>query len=142
MSTFDFLQQNGFAPQMTSDQIANFGATGAAPVTAPGTPIVPQMPSPNGATGATGGLFGKIGGLEGIGAITQGLASLGQLYGAIKGVKLAEKQFDFTKGAYETNLKNSTKSYNNQFRDQITSRYVMEGKSDKDAANYLQKHQL
>lgn len=106
----------------------NFGANSAVP--APGVP------------GAAGGWFDKIGGMQGIGTAFQGLGSLGQIYSSIKALGLAEDQLDFSKQAFETNLKNSTKSYNTALEDRIRARYHSEGRAPSKAAEYIAKHSL
>lgn len=97
---------------------------------------------PDASGGGLGGIFEGIGGMAGLGKIAQGLASLGSLYGAFQGTKLAKDQLNFTKKAYQTNLDNSTKSYNTALEDRIRARHVMEGKGASAADSYLKKHSL
>ncbi|MGQ0565579.1 MAG: hypothetical protein ACT4OK_10980 [Gemmobacter sp.] len=84
----------------------------------------------------------KLGGLEGMGSIAQGLASLGNLYGAIQGIGIARDQLKLSKRAFETNLANQTQSYNTALEDRIRSRYVAEGKDASAADEYLKQHSL
>lgn len=88
------------------------------------------------------GFFGKLGGLEGLSSIADGLASLGNIYGAIQGVKLAREQLDFSKGAYNTNLANQTQEYNTRLEDRTVSRYHTQGGSAADVSAYLAKHSM
>lgn len=131
--------------------VPNTGLSMGAPVVGPNTvPMVrPQPRSVNGApvvpaaaAGAGTGFWGKIGGMEGVASIADGLASLGQLYGAIQSVKLAKEQLGLQREAFQTNLANQKKSYNTALEDRIQSRYVMEGKSQSDAQAYLDKNRL
>jgi hypothetical protein len=118
--------QASTAPGPTSGAL-DFGVA-QAPVV--GTPDA--MAAVGGA--GSGGFLGGIGGLEGVGAIIQGISSLGQAYAAIKGVQMAQKQFKFTKDAYKTNLANQRESYNTQVEDRIGARaqYAGYGKEKTD----------
>lgn len=89
-----------------------------------------------------GGPFGAIGGLEGLSTILKGLGSIGQIFTAMKGLKIAKEQLAFSKEAYQTNLKNQTQTYNTSLEDRIRSRYYTEGKSADQVSSYLAKHSL
>lgn len=88
-------------------------------------------------TGIAGGLN-----FEGIGNIMSGLGSVAQIFSSLKAMGLAEDQLDFQKSAFNTNLKNQTKSYNTALEDRTRSRYHSEGRTSSDVDNYLAKHSI
>lgn len=106
-----------------------------------GTPTSPAPVVPAGAGGA-GGFMGQFGGLEGLANIAKGIGSIGSVYAAIKGLGLARDQLDFSKEAYQTNLANSTKSFNTALEDRIRARAATENRGASYADDYLAKHRL
>ena len=73
----------------------------------------------------------------------QGLATLGNLWGAFQGNKLARKQFSAAQDAYNTNVTNQIKSYNTSLEDRIRSRYVYDDKAGQaEADRQIEKHKL
>lgn len=73
----------------------------------------------------------------------KGLATLGNLWGAFQGNKLARKQFSAAQDAYNTNVTNQIKSYNTSLEDRIRSRYVHDDKAGQaEATRQIEKHKL
>ena len=71
-----------------------------------------------------------------------GLSAIGNLWGAFQSNKLANNQFDYTKQITNTNLANQIKSYNTSLSDRATSRASMEGWSDAQTQDYIDKNKL
>lgn len=71
-----------------------------------------------------------------------GLSTLGNLYGAFQANNLANSQFDYTKKITDTNLANSIKSYNTTLSDRATARGSVEGWSDAQTSDYINKNKL
>lgn len=97
-----------------------------------------------GVTGAAGAedWFGKIGGLEGIGSIFKGLGDLGSVYAAIQGVGLAKEQMKLSRDSYNTNLANTTQSYNTDLRARREAMAASDGDSQAKVERYLRQHSL
>jgi len=57
-----------------------------------------------------------------IGGLASGLASLGGAYSAFKGVKLANKQFNYNRGMMDAQFANSIEDYNRRLSDVARSR--------------------
>lgn len=111
--------------------------------TMPVTPLPPTTtPDVTPDVAGQGGWFSKMGGMEGIGSIMDGLSSLGQVYGALQGVKLAKEQLAFSKESYATNLGNQTQSYNTELEDRARARAAGTGGSAASVDRYLKKHSL
>lgn len=71
-----------------------------------------------------------------------GLSTVGNLYGAFQANKLANSQFDYTKKITDTNLANSIKSYNTTLSDRAAARGSVEGWSDAQTSDYVNKNKL
>lgn len=78
-----------------------------------------------------------------LGTAFKGLATLGSLWGAFQGNKLARKQFSAAQDAYNTNVTNQIKSYNTSLEDRIRSRYVYNDEAGQaEATRQIEKHKL
>ena len=62
-----------------------------------------------------------------------GLNSLGQLWGARQGMKLAKDQWKTQKSVLNTNMMNQIQSYNNSLKDRLDTRAHMEGRDQASA---------
>lgn len=113
-----------------------------------GNVIRPQgrPPVPGFETGeaSTTNWWGEGGRLEGIGSIMDGLGSLAEIWGAIQGVKLGREQLAFAKSSYETNLANSTQTYNTSLENEINSNFSAREKAASPTMvdDYLSRHSL
>jgi len=65
--------------------------------------------------------------------IMGGLTSLGQLWGARQGMKLAKDQWKTQKSVLNTNMMNQIQSYNNSLKDRLDTRAHMEGRDQASA---------
>jgi hypothetical protein len=128
------------APSMAAPAMSGAGGGMAAPsgITVPSNVLQGAYSSVQPA----GGFLKGLGGLEGLSSILQGIGSLGQVYASIKGLGIAKDQLNFSKEAYQTNLKNTTQNYNTTLEDRIRSRYHTEGRETGEAEKYLSKHAL
>lgn len=109
-----------------------------------------QAPQVGGAGGAgAGGIFGGNG--NGPGFFQQGggaqmalgaLQTIGSLWSAFSQQKLAKENLAFQKEAFNTNLTNSTQTYNTALEDRINARHKAEGKSAEETASYIDKNKL
>jgi hypothetical protein len=115
-------------------------ASGMAPVDMSSSLM--QMPQIS-AGGGAGGIGAAMGGPMGIAnAAISGLQALGSLWMAHKQMKLAKKQFKFTKDVTNINLNNQMQSYNTALADRARSRGVMEGQTPDQVAGYISANQL
>lgn len=73
----------------------------------------------------------------------QGLSTIGNLWGAYQGNKMARKQLALSTDAYNTNLTNQIKSYNTQLEDRIRGRHSPTNVAAQDqASQYIDKNKL
>lgn len=79
---------------------------------------------------------------QGINAGIQGIQALFGMYQGLRGLSLAKDQFNFTRDAYNTNLKNSQTSYNTALEDRIRGRTSDYAGKEADVSAYLKKHSL
>lgn len=129
------------AIQGAGQTTANTGLT-APTVQTPGV-TVPQVPGQTGVGGGaapqTGGFFSQYGPAQfALGAIQ----TLGSLWNSFQQNKLAKQSFNFQKEAYATNLANQEQTYNTALEGRINAQYATEGKSQTEAASYIDKHSL
>lgn len=83
-----------------------------------------------GGSGQEGG--GALGGMPSwgnVGSIFQGIGSGLQGYAALKGLGLAEDQFDFSKDAFNANYLAQAKNYNQQLHGRQRSEYLSSGRA-------------
>lgn len=66
-------------------------------------------------------------------SVMGGLNSLGQLWGARQGMKLAKDQWKTQKAVLNTNMMNQIQSYNNSLKDRLDTRAHMEGRDQASA---------
>lgn len=112
-------------------------------VTAPQAKVSPAgVEVPSDVDVGSGNWFQNLGGFEGFANLTKGLGSLGQIYAAFKGLRLAEDQFKFQKDAWKTDLANQTKTYNTSLEDRVRARYAQENKTSSAADTYIDQHKL
>lgn len=71
-----------------------------------------------------------------------GINTLGNLYGAFQANNLAKSQFNYAKKITNTNLTNSIKSYNTTLSDRANARASVEGWSDQQTQDYVNKNKL
>lgn len=109
---------------------------------------MPQIPTagstmPTGPGIDTAGAAGTgLGTMGTINAGLSGLETIGKLWGAWQQMKLAKKQFNYTKKVTDTNLANSIQSFNTALKDRGRSRAFTEGQSKEQAASYIAENRL
>lgn len=87
-------------------------------------------------------LFGGHNRMGYVPAAAQSLAGIGQAWAGLQNYKLAKKQFNFSKQAYQQNLANQIKSYNTQMEDRLRGRTSdYEGKEE-DIQKEMEKRKL
>lgn len=137
------------------NSVLNYRPTQSAAVGGSGltqyNPVTGQLQTPSGSTTGTGtstiGGTGSFSDTLGMNIPTfqlglSGLSTLGNLYGAFQANKLANSQFDYTKKITDTNLANSIKSYNTTLSDRANARASVEGWSDSQTSDYINKNKL
>lgn len=73
----------------------------------------------------------------------QGLSTVGNLWGAYQGNKMARKQLALSTDAYNTNLTNQIKSYNTQLEDKIRGRSAPSNAAGQaEASKYIEANKL
>lgn len=99
-------------------------------------------PSPGMGNGV-GGLGGGLGfNMDTAQLGLSGLSAIGNFWNAFQAQKLAKKQFEFTKDITNTNLGNQIKSYNTNLSDRARSRGFVEGQSQDQISQYIDKNSL
>lgn len=137
MAGYDYLNQP-LMPQMQNWGSDLYGDLTAINGQNPSTGVPGSMPQIPGVGGDGKSMYGYTpwgagpGQAKGLGyfganmplfsAGIQGLSQLGNIYLGIKQLGLAKDSFNLQKRAFETNLANSTSSYNTQMRDRINGR--------------------
>lgn len=71
-----------------------------------------------------------------------GIKTISDLIGGFKSQKLAQESFDFSKKYAETNLRNSTQSYNDRMEDRLNTRGMVAGTKQEDTAAEIQRRKL
>ena len=95
----------------------------------------------NGYGGAQGGFGQGLGMNIGTGQLALGgLQTLAGLWSAYQQNKLAKQQFNYTKGVTDTNLANQIKSYNTALEDRSRSRGAVEGQTQAQMDDYVNRN--
>ena len=105
----------------------------------------PQIDAAADPSKAGGGFFRDANGnfsMGNLGTAFDILKSIAGIYGAYKYYSLAKDQFNLQKTAFETNLKNSTKSYNTALEDRTRARAAYHGWSEDKINDTVNKHKL
>ena len=104
------------------------------------TPAAAATPAQEG--GFMSGLGGWLSNGQNLGALVQGLGSLGQVWLGMQSAGAAKDALNFQKRAFETNLRNSTQAYNTSLEDRIRGRTSDYAGKEQDVQAYLTKHSL
>lgn len=127
MPSVDSLSQLG-----TSNQaMGNYGAGGIAPGAFDG--------GGGGVLGGIGGWLSKNGNAQ---TALGGIQALGSAYLGFQQLKQAKDALNFQKKSYNTNLTNSTQSYNTSLEDRINGRTADYAGKAADVNSYLASHEL
>lgn len=79
---------------------------------------------------------------DNIGMVFGGVQALGNLWNSYQQHKIAKKGLALQERAFETNLANSTQTYNTALEDRIRARHFTEGKGQGATDSYLAEHSL
>lgn len=77
-----------------------------------------------------------------VGTIAQGIGALGSAYLGFKNYGLAKDQLNFSKTAFNANLNNSIRAYNNSLEDRIRGRSSDHAGKEGEVASYLASHSM
>jgi hypothetical protein len=97
----------------------------------------PTAPTPKDSFWGEGGF--NIGSM---GQIVQGIGALGSAYLGIKNYGLAKDQLKFSKEAFNANLNNSIRAYNNSLEDRIRGRSSDHAGKEGEVQAYLASHSM
>lgn len=134
---------NNAMSTMGQEVPSQYGANGS-------IPALDLISTPQGETNSFLGL-GKGGGEGGMNFLgeggmldfgLQGLQTIAGIVNANKVNKLARDQFNFQKGVANTNLNNTISSYNTRLSDRARSRGFVEGQSQSQIDDYINKNKL
>lgn len=147
IASFGSNQQEQFLPSVfNTPRVEPSAVASPAPVVS-GKGITNTDPAINGwddrnALGKT--FWNKNGGLNlgNIGALVDGIGTLGSLWSAFQANNLAKDQLAFQKGAWEKNYANQVSSYNTALEDRAYSRAAQKGHSSSVADNYIDRHKI
>lgn len=90
---------------------------------------------------ASAPLSGFQQGVQTFGTITQGLASLANIYMGMKGLKQQKEAFNFNKGVVNTNLGNAITDYNRRLGDTLANRALNNGQGQGWVSQQLAQYQ-
>ncbi len=135
---------------MMTPSALSFAGFGGASGLMQDTPMTPTFPGDINVPGAgIPGLPGAAGAGSGLGwnlgtanLALNGLGTLAGLYGGIKSLSLANKQFQMQKNFGNINLNNQIKSYNTALQDRSRSRAKVEGQDQSTADAYVAANSL
>lgn len=120
------------------DPLSNALYSATAGTSAQGSVVEPQK-------GMFEGLFRNEDGtlnMDFIGQLINGIGKFGSLALGFSANRQAKDALEFQKKAYETNLLNSTKSYNMALEDRAYARAAQHGDTTSSADDYINKHRL
>lgn len=85
------------------------------------------------------GFWSKDGGA---GMILGGVQVLGNLWSSFQAHKMAQKQMDFAREQWDTNLANQTQTYNTALEDRVRGRYAQGTRSESQLTGEIDRHKL